>query len=380
MIRFIVSLFLISVLFSCAAKKENTDTTQWQYLYDLGMSSYIAKNYSEAIANLFRASQLAPNEPKVWNALGLAYMEAQEYEKAERSFLKALEVGKNYTEARLNLGILHYRTSNYQKALEFLRSAIEDEAFPKKHMAFYYLAKTYQAMGNQDEYKKKLLKAVAYNPMFIEAQLELAQVYESEEDYASAQRIYQSLINNDIKDPVLDLNLARIEYKLKNYNTAKNHVKKVIEDQRSSPQLKAQAYDLLSLILMAEQDIQVQRTKAEEVKVETKEPPGGTGIQENTKANPEDGQRKDTEEFSQSNEEEIKRGFYRIQLGDFYSLESAKTWKSKLEKDFNLRYVVIVENSGAYRVLYGSFNNIEEAKKELRRLKDLNIYGFVVVY
>ncbi len=377
MIRSIVSLLLISVLFSCAAKKENTDTTQWRYLYDLGMSSYIAKNYSEAIANLFRASQLAPNEPKVWNALGLAYMEAQEYEKAERSFLKALEVDKNYTEARLNLGILYYRTSNYQKALESLRSAIEDEAFPQKHMAFYYLAKTHQAIGNQDEYKKNLLKAVAYNPMFIEAQLELAQVYETEEDYASAQRIYQSLINNDIKNPVLDLNLARVEYKLKNYNTAKSYVRKVIEDHRSSPQLKAQAYDLLSLILVAEQDIQAQRTKAEEVKVETKEPPG---IQENTKANPEDGQRKDTEEFSQSNEEEIKRGFYRIQLGDFYSLESAKTWKSKLEKDFNLRNVVIVENSGAYRVLYGSFNNIEEAKKELRRLKDLNIYGFVVVY
>ena len=116
MIKRIFLLILFSLIFSCVIKQEEGKKVQWQYYYDLGMSSYIAKNYSEAIANFFIASQLAPNEPKVWNALGLAYMEVQEHSKSENAFLKALQVDKNYTEAKLNLGILYYRQANYEKA------------------------------------------------------------------------------------------------------------------------------------------------------------------------------------------------------------------------------------------------------------------------
>ena len=121
---------------------------KWQYYYDLGMSSYIAKNYSEAIANFFIASQLAPNEPKVRHALGLAYMEVQEYKKSESAFLKALEVDKRFTEAKLNLGILYYRQAEYEKAISTLKEVLQDEAFPQKHMAFYYLAKLKSRFGS----------------------------------------------------------------------------------------------------------------------------------------------------------------------------------------------------------------------------------------
>ncbi|MCS7308426.1 MAG: tetratricopeptide repeat protein, partial [Aquificaceae bacterium] len=100
---------ILFLLFSCAPRTGDINSLKWQYNYDLGMSSYMAKNYSEAIANFYKASQLAPNEPKVWNALGLAYTEVQEYQKAETAYLKALEIDKKYTEAKMNLGILYFK-------------------------------------------------------------------------------------------------------------------------------------------------------------------------------------------------------------------------------------------------------------------------------
>jgi len=261
MIKRIFLLILFSLIFSCVIKQEEGKKVQWQYYYDLGMSSYIAKNYSEAIANFFIASQLAPNEPKVWNALGLAYMEVQEHSKSENAFLKALQVDKNYTEAKLNLGILYYRQANYEKATITLKEVLQDEAFPQRHMAFYYLGKVYQATGNRQEYINNLRKAVAYNPMFIDAQLELAQAYELEENYISAKDVYQSLVNNGVNDPNLDFSFARVEYKLGNYASAKNYIKKVVEDKRTAPQVRMQAYELLSQVLIAEQNKVTPTTK-----------------------------------------------------------------------------------------------------------------------
>ncbi len=359
----LIFLLLLSLVLSCATPQEEEKKVKWQYHYDLGMSSYIAKNYSEAIANFFIASQLAPNEPKVWNALGLAYMEVQEYKKSESAFLKALEVDKRFTEAKLNLGILYYRQADYERAISTLKEVLQDEAFPQKHMAFYYLGKVHQAIGNRREYINNLRKAVAYNPMFIDAQLELAQAYELEGDYNSAKEVYQNLINNGINDPNLNFSLARIEYKLGNYTLAKGYIKKVLEDRRTVPQLKTQAYELLNQVLIAE--IQKQKSQKEEPFRETEKEKMNEINQQNQEI-----------KTDQLNQKRTKT--YKIQLGAFSSRESAEKWKEKLERDLRLKDVEVLEGSGMFKVIYGSFSTREEARRELERLWNMNVYGFIV--
>ena len=100
--RFLLILIWFVFFLSCAPATKEEQVKDWLYYYDLGLSALSAKNYSEAIANFFIATQKAPNEPKVWNALGIAYMEVFEYEKAESAFRRALEVDKKFTEARLS--------------------------------------------------------------------------------------------------------------------------------------------------------------------------------------------------------------------------------------------------------------------------------------
>ncbi len=384
----VLFLVLLLVVFSCAPKQEDTKS-QWQYYYDLGMSSYIAKNYSEAIANFFKATQLAPQEPKVWNALGLAYMEVQEYQKAENAFLRSLQVDRTYTEAKMNLGILYYKQRDYEKALKTLQEVTEDESFSQKHLAFYFLAKVYQAMDRREDYLRNLRRAVAYNPMFLDAQLELAQFYEGEEDYASAKEVYQRLINNGMGNPSIYLSLAGVEYRLGEYSSAKEYIRKVLEDKQVTPQLKSRAYDLLSQVLIAEQRRVFTPPPIERRDTMQSIPPT---LPEKTVTEPPEGskapQAMEKKEAPRgmppapSNEPVVEKPtvnkFYRIQLGAFSSASSAKAWRDKLERDLNLKDVMVVESSGVFKVLYGRFENREEAIKQLERLKGMNLYGFIV--
>lgn len=257
--RFLLILIGFVFFLSCAPTTKEGQVKDWLYYYDLGMSALYAKNYSEAIANFFIATQKAPNEPKVWNALGIAYMEVFEYEKAESAFKRALNVDKKFTEARLNLGVMYFRKKDYENALREIRTALADESFPHKHIAFYYLARVYKALDNKNLYLENLRKATAYNPMFFEAQLELANAYEEMGDYRSALDVYRNLLNNGIRTPQIELNLARLLFYTEDYENAKLFIKRLIENKQADASQRSQAYELLSQILVKEQEMLIGR-------------------------------------------------------------------------------------------------------------------------
>ncbi|MEZ0361117.1 MAG: tetratricopeptide repeat protein [Hydrogenobacter sp.] len=349
-----VLLLIFLALVSCAVKDQK-ETKEWQYYYDLGMSSYVAKNYSDAIANFFRSAQIAPKEPKVWNALGLAYMEAKEFQKAENSFRKALEVDPTYTEAKMNLGILYYNIKDYEKAKSTLEDTLKDETFSQKHMAYYYLAKVYKALGEDQMYIDSLEKATAYNPMFLEAQMELAQEYERRGDYEKAKDIYSALLNNNVDNPVVLLGLARVNFQLGNYEASKDIIRSILEKKESDNLIRSQAYELLNKVLIKEQEKYIRSLHRGEKPEEV----------------PSSAQTKKEEQL------QIKEKTYAIQLGSFSSYERADAFKKKLEG--SLKDVRVIEQSGIYKVMYGRFTSKEEAEKERKNLlKNFNILGFIV--
>jgi Flp pilus assembly protein TadD len=381
--RFLLILIWFVFFLSCAPATKEDQTKNWLYHYDLGMSALSAKNYSEAIANFFIATQKAPNEPKVWNALGIAYMEVFEYEKAESAFRRALEVGKKFTEARLNLGVMYFRKKDYENALREIRIALADEAFPHKHIAFYYLARIYKAIDNQNLYLENLRKATAYNPMFFEAQLELANAYEEMGDYRSALDVYRNLLNNGIRTPQIELSMARLLFYVEDYENAKLFIKRLIENKQADVSQKSQAYELLSQILVKEQERLISRKMAfaqkerEEPKAEEKtqgRPPKEEPITNRTELEITEPERKAEHKPVEVQKERV----FRIQLGAFSSEDRAKAWKEKLEKELGIKELTIVEQLGIYRVLYGSFKSRAEAEAQIERLKGYNLYGFIV--
>ncbi len=347
--------FVFLLVLSCAVQ-EQREVKDWRYYYDLGMSSYVAKNYSDAIANFYKAVQLSPKEPKVWNALGLAYMEAKEFQKAESAFQKALEVDPSYTEAKMNLGILYYNTKDYQRAKSTLLEALKDEAFSQKHMAYYYLAKAYKELGERDMYLNSLEKATAYNPLFLEAQMELAQEYEKEGNYLKARDVYNTLLNNNVDNPIVLLGLARVNFELGNYDASKNIIKTIIERKDTDSLVKNQAYELLNKVLIKEQEKYIQSST----------------IQSSPQEKP-----KDEQKVKVTEENPTASKVFSIQVGSFSSYVKAEAYKKRIET--YLKDVRVVEQSGIYKVLYGRFSTREEAEKEQKNiLKNFNILGFIV--
>lgn len=355
---FLLSVFASFLMVSCAGKEEKSDK-EWRYLYDLGLSAFYAKNYSEAIAHLYRATKIAPNEPKVWNALGLTYMEVEEFKKAEEAFRMALVADPTFSEAKMNLGILFYRAKDYRRAVKVLKEAIADELFDKKHVAFYHLAKVYKELGDKKKYIEFLRKATAYNPRFIEAQLELGSAYMDMKRYSMAERVYTSLISNNFTMPNIYLSLAKVYYDTGRLEKAKEAIKIVLQDKQTNNLQRAQAYELLSRILVEEQrrSFVVEKEKQEETKREE--------------------HKGEAHEDKNRTEEQPDNLRYSIQIAAFSTLKRAESLKEKLMGK-GLRDIQIVESSGIFKVIYGGFPTREEAKKELERLKQMEIYGFIV--
>ncbi|MFN3814462.1 MAG: tetratricopeptide repeat protein [Aquificaceae bacterium] len=346
-------LFLLFLL-SCSVQ-EKEDVKGWQFYYDLGMSSYIAKNYSDAIANFYKAVSIAPKEPKVWNALGLAYMAAKEYEKSEDAFNKALQVDITFTEAKMNLGILYYISDNYDKARQTLEETLEDETFPQKHMVYYYLAKAYKAIGHEEGYTMYLEKSTAYYPLFFDAQWELAKEYERKGDYTKAMEVYTFLLNNDTNTPFALLSLARVNFELGDYKLSKDYIKQLLDMKNVDNLIKTQTYELLNKVLLKEQSQYIAKQQLETAEETEKK------------------QAKPTEKEPENK----KETFYSIQIGAFSSYEGADNFKRAVERKLSLKDISVVEKAGIYRVMYGKFKTREEAKGKLERLIKYKLSGFI---
>ncbi len=378
-------LLLLSALLlstSCGVKPKpaaSLESDNWRYYYDLGMSSFYAKNFSDAISKLYKASLLAPSEPKVWNALGLTYMEVKEYEKADRAFKKALEVDPTFTEAKMNLGILNLKTKNFKEAANYLKEALQDESFDKKHIAYFYLAKIHKELGNTREYLKNLEKATAYNPMFIEAQLELGNAYIELKEYDRAQELYNNLLSNNVELPEIYLNLARIYYEKEHFEDAKAMIKFVLENKMTSNIQRSQAYDLLSKVLIKEQEKLVVSKVPKFEDERLKRPRKTKEVAKGKEQKAQDEKEKPKEEKKAENKEEKKKeeGKYAIQIAAFSSEKRAQKLADNL-KNKGLSNIRVLNVRGIYKVVYGSFKDRKEAKRELNRLKKLEIYGFIV--
>ncbi|RUM31217.1 MAG: hypothetical protein DSY42_03215 [Aquifex sp.] len=349
-----VILLLLTFLFACTPAKHK-EQRFWKVYYDLGTAAFYAKNYSEAIAHFHRALRVNPDEPRIWNSLGLAYMEVKEYKKAEESFKKALNVDSQFTEAKMNLGILYMRMKKYNLAIKYLKEAARDELFEKKHVAFYHLAQAYKKLGNFGKYVKSLEKAVAYNPTYVDAQLELAKAYEEIGDYKKAEEIYKSLMRNGYKNNYILYKLAEVYYKAKEYNRAKSIIKKLLYNPNLTEEQKEKVKELLSRILIEQQ----RKIITFERPVKRRKDISSTKLQKGDV------------------ESKTERKYYAVQIGAFSNEERAKRLIYELNQK-GLKDLIILKVDGIYKVVYGKFNDLEKALKAREELKKLNIYGFVV--
>ena len=163
--------------------------------YQIGVAYLEMGELPLALNYLFKAKELLPKEPKVYNAIGLAFLKRGELSQAEKNLRKAISLKPNFSEAWLNLGILYEEKGELSKARSSYLKALENPLYLTPEVAYYRLALLELKVGNPEQAKKYLVMAIKNNPDYAPAYVELAKLLTQEGKRENAKEIYFRLIN-----------------------------------------------------------------------------------------------------------------------------------------------------------------------------------------
>ena len=100
------------------------DSTIAQAFYTLGLVQLRRRKPREAIASLYKASNLNSQRPEIWLALGQAYSSTEEVILGKKAFEKALRLGKDVAPIRYGLGKAFEGLKDYANAIVHYEQAI----------------------------------------------------------------------------------------------------------------------------------------------------------------------------------------------------------------------------------------------------------------
>jgi tetratricopeptide (TPR) repeat protein len=99
------------------------------------------KMYREAIETY---SEIAGNNPVIWNKTGIAYHQMGQLDKAMKSYERALKLRPLYAEAQNNVGTVYYAGKSYRRAISAYKKALRitpDSASFHMNLGTAYMAR-----------------------------------------------------------------------------------------------------------------------------------------------------------------------------------------------------------------------------------------------
>jgi tetratricopeptide (TPR) repeat protein len=157
--------------------REHGDTAI--YWYWLGRVDYDQRRYSEAVANLQKATALDPKSARAWDSLGLAWDMQGRLEEARGMFEKAVSLNRAQAQPSPwpphNLGYVLLRIGEPAAAEKVLRESLRYDA--KLGRTHYYLARVLEKESKDNEAIAEYQSAVAGDPVSADACYSLALLY-----------------------------------------------------------------------------------------------------------------------------------------------------------------------------------------------------------
>lgn len=164
-------------------------------LIDKGWNQIVTGKYKEAIETLKRAKKMDPQNVKVYNLLGWAYIHLEKYDKSSLVFQEVLKLDPTNEMAQANLGYINHKKGLYGEAIEKL-SMIEKKAKNKQAVlyALFYLGLVYFEREMYEDSIEFLNKAISVGPNLYEAYYYLGMAYEKMEMNNLSRQIWEKLI------------------------------------------------------------------------------------------------------------------------------------------------------------------------------------------
>ncbi len=184
------------ILSACAGtqKKRDSQLKSADAHYNLGAQMLNEGNYQAALIELRRAEQFTPRDPKIHNALGLAYFYAKRFEDAEGAYREALSLQRDYSEAYMNLGALYAQRGKCEQAIVEFRKALENPFYATPAKAYHNIGLCQRLLGEIEQAEQSLKDAVHMDRTLLRAKVDLGILYYQENRLDEAVREFSELL------------------------------------------------------------------------------------------------------------------------------------------------------------------------------------------
>ncbi|SEA46832.1 Tfp pilus assembly protein PilF [Desulfuromusa kysingii] len=218
------TIFIVFVMALCscvpAAQEVKSEAHQADVHYKLAMAHLQADNPTLALKELLEAVKQDPENSSIQVALAQTYQIKKAYPQAESHYLKALELDKNEPRFQNNLASLYLEMEEWDKAIDYFSLAAENLLFVNAHVAvagksyayfkkkdfataltyanesleispryasaYYLKSEIYHEIGDIDQEKFCLQRAIDVAPQFLSARYQLAILLLQENSVAEA--------------------------------------------------------------------------------------------------------------------------------------------------------------------------------------------------
>lgn len=155
---------------------------------------------AEAEQWIEQALAIEPDNTRLKMMLGRIYASAGNTVQAVEVLDDVLQKEPDNEEALFLLGSLYAQSKKFEEAVTILEKAAKQKG-TRSFMAHYYLGKIYQEKGDTHRAKEEYLKAAEANPRFTPVYIDLAEIYEDENDDENALKMWQTVMENQQGNP-----------------------------------------------------------------------------------------------------------------------------------------------------------------------------------
>ncbi len=142
------------------AKKEERTVAQMKI--DLANSQIHAGNTARAFQTLAEVKKQDPNNPELYNALGMAYFRRGRFEQAVENFQKAIELKPDYLDAQNNLGLVYIEMGRTDEGIQVLKLLTKNLKYLSQEKAHFNLALGYLRKGEVQLAKESAMESLRF--------------------------------------------------------------------------------------------------------------------------------------------------------------------------------------------------------------------------
>ena len=228
-------LIALSALLTTGAFQNDEKVNSALNMFNRAKHLHSEGRLSEAIAEYEAAADLDPENPWIFNALGLAMTEARDFKGAEKVFRQALKLNAELTDVHNNLGVLYSEMGQKEKAFEEFTTVVRNPSYPTPEKALFNMGALYFRDGNYELAMMYYRRSVERNPKFAMGYRGLGDVHLALEELDMAFDNFEQALELAPDDPPSLYEMARLYDRRGDKEKALEYYRRVVEVDRFSP-------------------------------------------------------------------------------------------------------------------------------------------------